>query len=180
VWLGVAVTYQIRIATSEDAELLAALGQATYTQSFGATYPADDLAYFLATSYSVERTREWLSKPKARTWIASIAGNPVGFALAGPLDLPHPEARPEHGELKRLYLLQHAQGSGIGEALLQQALDFLDATQQLPIWLGVWSQNHGAQRLYARYGFTQVGTYHFIVGNTRDDELILRRPVDAP
>jgi RimJ/RimL family protein N-acetyltransferase len=39
----------------------------------------------------------------------------------------------------------------------------------------VWSENFGAQRLYARYGFTRVGDYFFPVGEHRDHEFILRR-----
>ncbi len=40
----------------------------------------------------------------------------------------------------------------------------------------MWSENFGAQRFYARYGCVQVGTYHFVVGDSRDLEFILRRP----
>ena len=43
------------------------------------------------------------------------------------------------------------------------------------VWIGVWSENHGAQRLYARHGFEKVGEYEFKVGQTRDHEFILRR-----
>jgi ribosomal protein S18 acetylase RimI-like enzyme len=43
------------------------------------------------------------------------------------------------------------------------------------IWIGVWSENHGAQRFYARQGFEKVGEYGFAVGSTVDREFILRR-----
>ena len=43
------------------------------------------------------------------------------------------------------------------------------------LWIGVWSENLGAQRFYARYGFHKVGEYEFPVGETRDREFILRR-----
>ena len=32
------------------------------------------------------------------------------------------------------------------------------------LWIGVWSENLGAQRFYARYGFEKVGEYEFSVG----------------
>jgi len=44
----------------------------------------------------------------------------------------------------------------------------------------VWSENHGAQRLYARHGFEHVGDYDFVVGNIRDHEFILRRRAQSP
>jgi ribosomal protein S18 acetylase RimI-like enzyme len=43
------------------------------------------------------------------------------------------------------------------------------------IWIGVWSENLGAQRFYARRGFEKVGEYGFPVGKTLDHEFILRR-----
>jgi ribosomal protein S18 acetylase RimI-like enzyme len=43
------------------------------------------------------------------------------------------------------------------------------------LWIGVWSENYGAQRLYGRHGFTKVGEYEFPVGEVRDREFILRR-----
>jgi ribosomal protein S18 acetylase RimI-like enzyme len=46
-------------------------------------------------------------------------------------------------------------------------------------WLGVWSGNLKAQRLYAAYGFERVGGYAFPVGRWRDDEFIMRRPAPA-
>ena len=82
---------------------------------------------------------------------------------------------PGCGELKRIYLLPQWQGGGRGSALLQTALDWLEATMPGPIWIGVWSQNVGAQKLYARLGFEKVGEYEFKVGATRDHEFILRR-----
>jgi len=47
------------------------------------------------------------------------------------------------------------------------------------VWMGVWSENFGAQRFYARYGFSKVGTYAFPVGKVFDLEFILRRPPTA-
>jgi ribosomal protein S18 acetylase RimI-like enzyme len=79
------------------------------------------------------------------------------------------------GELWRLYLRQDAQGSGLGGRLLNLALDWLQAPGRR-LWIGVWSENFGAQRLYARYGFAKVGEYEFSVGNSRDREFILARP----
>ncbi len=56
--------------------------------------------------------------------------------------------------------------------MLADALAWLGAG---PVWVGVWSENHGAQRLYARHGFRRVGEYQFPVGEARDLEFILRR-----
>ena len=79
------------------------------------------------------------------------------------------------GELKRLYLLATAQGGGIGARLFEQALDWLERDGPRTLWISVWSENYGAQRFYARYGFEHVGEYEFIVGQQHDREFMFRR-----
>jgi ribosomal protein S18 acetylase RimI-like enzyme len=43
------------------------------------------------------------------------------------------------------------------------------------LYIGVWSENFGAQRFYGRLGFTRIGKYGFPVGDHIDQEFILRR-----
>ena len=100
----------------------------------------------------------------------------VGYALAGPCHLPHPEVTPACGELERLYLLARPPGRRRwARACSAEALAWLERDGPRQLWIGVWSENLGAQRLYARHGFAKVGTYEFVVGQTRDHEFILRR-----
>lgn len=41
--------------------------------------------------------------------------------------------------------------------------------------LSVYSDNPGAQRFYARYGFAKVADIHFMVGNQRDEEFLFAK-----
>ncbi|HEY8003814.1 MAG TPA: GNAT family N-acetyltransferase [Phenylobacterium sp.] len=169
----------IRRAGSADAEVLAALGARTFSDTFGHLYPPDDLEAFLAESYSLERTHADLADPAKASWIAEADGEAVGFALAGPCALPHPGVTPACGELKRLYLLRAWQNGGLGARLFAEAMDWLQAAGPRNVWIGVWSENHGAQRFYARHGFEKVGEYGFQVGGTVDREYIFKRPAGS-
>jgi len=42
------------------------------------------------------------------------------------------------------------------------------------LFLGVWQGNERAIKLYDTRGFQKVGTYKFRVGDTLDDEFIMR------
>lgn len=168
----------IRRASAADAAVLAGLGADTFTETFAHLYPPQDLQDFLAAAYSTEAFRACLEDARHAMWIAEAPGpdgpQPIGYAHAGPCALPHPEVTPGCGELKRLYVRRSGQGGGLGQALLDTALAWLDAPGRR-LWIGVWSLNHGAQRLYARHGFSKVGEYVFPVGETRDHEFILSR-----
>ncbi len=165
----------IRRATPEDAQALSRIGAETFTETFGHLYPPQDLADFLVYAYNPERTRADLADPARASWIVEADGAVVGYALAGPCDLPHEEVTPACGELKRLYLLKRLHGDGTGSRLLAETFAWLERDGPRRLWIGVWSENHGAQRLYGRLGFEKVGEYVFPVGQTRDREFILRR-----
>ena len=171
----------IRSARPEDAEALGALGRQTFIDTFVAKdgfaipYPAHDLEAFLDASFSTEATAKKLAEAGAAWWVAERDGELLAFANAGPNTLPHPDGEPGHMELRRLYVGKAAQGLGLGTELLKLSLDWMEAHTTGPLWIGVWSGNLKAQRLYAAYGFAKAGEYQYPVGDWRDDEFILRR-----
>lgn len=165
---------EIRRATAADAERLCDVARETFIATFGRLYPPEDLAQFLAEAHSADQYAAWAADAANGLWLAEQHGRAVGYALAGRCTLPHPEVTPDCGELKRLYVTPATQGGGTGGLLLRTALDWLHRPGR-HIWLGVFSENHGAQRLYARHGFERAGDYIFHVGRVRDLEYILRR-----
>ncbi|WP_282296632.1 GNAT family N-acetyltransferase [Stenotrophomonas sp. PS02289] len=167
--------YSIRRAGPDDAPTLSVLAARTFVETFGHLYPPQDLQDFLAEAYAEDRQRVILSHPDYAVWLLEKDGVAVGHAAAGPCGLPHDDVKPGDGELKRLYLIKDEQSCGWGSRLLETALAWLERDGPRTLWLGVWSENFGAQRFYVRYGFSKVGTYEFPVGQVRDLEFILRR-----
>lgn len=165
----------IRQAIEADAEALATLSADTFVQAFGHLYPDADLQAFLADAYSPGKQLAAIKGPGCAVFLLERDGVAVGYAAVGPCGLPHAQVQPGDGELKRLYLLNDAQNRGHGGRLFAVAIDWLLREGPRPLWIGVWSGNHGAQRFYGRHGFTRVGEYHFPVGRVRDLEYILRR-----
>jgi GNAT superfamily N-acetyltransferase len=168
-------TPAIRRATPEDADTLSRLAAQTFVETFGHLYPDEDLRAFLADAYAVDKQQVILGHPDYAVWLLEHEGQAVGHAAAGPCGLPHPEVAEGDGELKRLYVLASHQNGGWGGRLFHAAQEWLLRDGPRTLWLGVWSENLGAQRFYARHGFAHVGEYEFPVGSVRDREFILRR-----
>jgi ribosomal protein S18 acetylase RimI-like enzyme len=157
---------------------LSELAIASFVETFGHLYPPEDLAAYLHKSYAEAALAAEVADA-AQFWriVFDETGRAAAYLQCGPVSLPHPEADPSReGELKRLYIHSDYQGRGLGRDLLNLALDHLNehygAAAQ---WIGVWSQNHKAQKLYISAGFEKVGDYLFAVGETRDEEFILRK-----
>jgi ribosomal protein S18 acetylase RimI-like enzyme len=170
----------IRRAESKDLAELSRLKLETFretfvTDGFRIPYPPADLAEFEQRVYAIEAVAAELANPDYALWVVENDGVLIGYAKIGPCHLPHPDVRPNDGELYQLYVRREAQGDRIGLRLMQTALDHLAKTRPGPVWLGVWSGNHKAQRFYARLGFEHVGNYLFPVGEWRDEEFIFRR-----
>jgi diamine N-acetyltransferase len=170
----------IRRATPGDAMALATLARDTFVETFGHLYRPEDLAAFLEKSQSVAAYSRLLQDPRVAVWVAEDAeGTLVGFLNAGPCKLPLPEPQPGAGEIRQLYLRSSVQGGGLGTRLLVLGLEWLAAQGHFPLYVGVWSGNSGAQRLYGRFGFEKIGEYDFPVGKHLDREFILRRQTAA-
>jgi diamine N-acetyltransferase len=169
----------IRPARPSDARPLGELGRQTFIDTFvdgfAIPYPADDLAAFLDAGFNARTIGSKLAEPGAAWWVAERDGELLAFANTGPNTLPHPDARASHAELRRLYVSKSAQGLGLGTKLLELSLGWMEANTDGPLWIGVWSGNLKAQRLYAAYGFEKAGEYQYPVGRWLDDEFILRR-----
>ena len=166
----------LRRATPEDAEVLSEIGARTFTETFAHLYPAEDLRVFLAEAYGLDRTKKDLADPAKAAWLVEADGQAIGYAQAGPCELPHPEVTAACRELKRFYFRKAWQNRGLGRGLFEAAMAWLQQDGPRDVWIGVWSENLGAQRFYARHGFEKVGEYGFRVGSSVDHEFILRRP----
>jgi len=165
----------IRRATVDDAPALAALAADTFVETFGHLYQPEDLATFLATEQTAVNYRRLIAQPEVAVWVAETGdGGLAGFLTAGPCKLPVPDREAGAGEIRQLYLRASVQGQGLGTRMLDSGLAWLREQGHAPLYIGVWSGNFGAQRLYGRHGFGKVGEYDFPVGKHLDREFILK------
>lgn len=166
----------LRRATAADAAALAELGAATFTETFGHLYPPEDLQEFLANSHSADSWRQTLADPNRAVWLAVHEnGRDIGFIVVGACKLPVEQLEPAAGEIQQLYVLAEFHNLRLGARLMAVGLEWLQSQRRTPLYIGVWSENFGAQRFYGRYGFSKIGEYGFPVGKTVDREFILKR-----
>ncbi|WP_116810514.1 GNAT family N-acetyltransferase [Steroidobacter cummioxidans] len=169
-------TPSIRKATPADAATMAELGAATFTETFGYLYPPEDLQAFLAKSHTLESWTRALTDPTRGVFVVEHeSGRKIGFIAVGACKLPVENLEAQAGEIQQLYVLAEFHNLRLGRRLMDLGLEWLNSQGRAPLYIGVWSQNHGAQRFYGRYGFSKVGEYGFPVGNTVDEEFILKR-----
>lgn len=139
------------------------------------TRPTPRRSYVLRSELKEPDRATWLLFAEEHDESGTAAARPIGYVSARPARLPHPEVAAGDGEVQRLYVLREYQGGGRGTLLLETALAWLERRGPRTLWIGVWSENLGAQRLYERHGFAIVGEYSFMVGSHADREFVARR-----
>lgn len=155
----------------------AARVRATYLESFDAIfkhlYSPEDYGSFIA-GQSEAAFRDQLEDPAYAFRLAEHDGRLIGFAKLGPPSLPYDPAGRTCVELRQLYLLEDAKGTGVATVLMDWVIAEATRRGAAEIWLSVFSDNPRARRFYARYGFEEVRPFKFMVGNHADDEFLCR------
>lgn len=170
----------IRRAGADDADALAAIGAATFLESFAGVLPGADIVTHCARAHAVERYRAYLADDQSACWLAGVepGGAPIGYAAATAPDLPLPDLSPDDWELKRIYLFSRFQGSGAGWALMRAVLDEARRRGRRRLLLGVYGRNDKAIAFYRRCGFRVAGERRFTVGASTFDDLIFARATE--
>ncbi len=143
--------YAIRQASVDDAPEIARV----HCESWRSTYPGlipqhviDDWANLDA------RTKKWaeiLVATKSPVWVCEQSGAVVGFSCAGSAK---PSTDGMTGQLFALYLLEKVHRQGVGQALTQTALHYLQSIGHTRVRVEVMKDNWPAIRFYERMGAT--------------------------
>lgn len=138
--------FELIPATVAHAEAIARIWREAWPQSAGSA-DAETRTAFLAGQPAEYWASELARWPGCFT-LAVSGGEPVGFSLL--------RAEGEGVELDRLFVLPSAQGSGVGRALLTDAL--ARAQGEGAPWVSIWVvRGNPALALYLRRGFTFTG-----------------------
>lgn len=169
--------WRVRAASAADAAALSLVASATFLDTYAGSLDSSDLVGHCELKNKPHTFADWASDPRDAVLIGEIVPGhaPVGYAvLTTTIDLPVP-LEPHDIELRRIYTLSRMHGSGLGPALMQQAIDAGTQLGCRRILLGVWGENHRAHRFYERNGFAVVGTRQFTVGRIVHDDLVYAR-----
>lgn len=138
----------IREARPDDVEAAVR----AYEESWNATLApllGKTLGELVPFDARVESFRTGLERtsPDAKVWVAEQEGEIVGVAVYARID-------DEAGELKGLYVVPEAWGTGAAQELTAAALDAMRAAGRRVAVLWVVEENGRARRFYEREGWT--------------------------
>jgi len=163
----------IRYGTKADAQMLSELGTKTFYDTFAADNTPENMRAYLRESFSPEIQLHELSQPDVIFLIAESEGIAIGYAQ---LVVNSPDEAIHAGkpmELRRIYALQGYLGKGVGKELMQATLNEARQRGCDRIWLGVWEKNQRAIYFYKKWGFREVGTHTFSLGDDPQNDFVM-------
>lgn len=164
---------KIRYGTTQDAEMLSELGARTFYDTFAKDNTPENIDAYLKKSYSAEIQFRELSEPENIFLIVESEGIPIGYAqlILNSKDEAIKKNKPI--EIRRIYASQEFQGQGVGKELMQATIREARQRGCDCIWLGVWEKNQRAIDFYKKWGFREVGTHLFSVGQDPQNDFVL-------
>jgi len=177
--LSAGADWRLKRATAADAAALSLVASACFLETFAGLLEGSDIVAHCVKANHQDTFRAWVQMAASRVVVAEIAsgGAPIGYTVLTTPDLPAVDVQADDIELRRIYTLSRAHGTGLGPALMGQAL--LDARDmgRKRVLLGVYAGNERARAFYQKQGFIKVGERQYRVGATLCDDVIYALPL---
>jgi len=174
--IGAPLQWRVRACAVADAEALALIGAASFLEGFAGFVPGVAMVAHCRDAHSAAAYRAYL-EGGAQAFVGEAetpghaTGAPIGYAMLTQPDLPGAGAG--DAELKRIYLLARAQGTGLATALMQAAITAAAQAGHRRLLLGTHPENARAIAFYHKHGFATVGTRQFNVGGMIFDDIVM-------
>lgn len=170
--------WRLRRASREDAAAVSLVASASFLTTFAGLLAGGDIVAHVARTSSPAAFADRIADPASVVTLAEHGQGaaPVGYTLLCPPDLPIATGATDI-ELRRIYTLPNTTGTGLGTALMAQAVADARALGHSRLLLGVLATNTRATAFYERQGFAVAGRREYRVGNTLHDDLVFARTI---
>lgn len=169
---------KIRYGSPNDAQMLSELGARAFYDAFARENSPENMALYLKESFSPQIQLRELSQPENIFLIVEVESNPAGYAqlMLDRRDESTKGTKPI--ELRRIYATQQYIGTGIGSELMKASIREARRRGCDCIWLGVWEKNQRAIDFYKKWGFREVGSHEFVLGNDLQKDIVMELELD--
>ncbi len=167
----------IKIVPCGPADLaeLREVGLQSFTEAFAAQNKPSDFEAYVSVAFDPDTLERELLAGASEFYFSKTGGQTAGY-----LKINHPPAQDEDFgqnclEIQRIYTLSTSYGQGLGEALLNKAIDIARFYSYDFVWLGVWEHNPRAIRFYQKHGFEVFGHHSFLFGSDLQTDDLMRK-----
>ncbi len=165
---------EIRKVTIKDLDELQKIGRQTFYETFASGNTEENMSKYLEESFSVAKLTTELSDKNAEFYFATLDNKVIGY-----LKLNFGQSQTELQdnkavEIERIYVLKEYHGKGVGQLLLDKAINIARQKKADFVWLGVWEKNLRAINFYKKNGFVEFDKHIFKLGNDEQTDIMMK------
>lgn len=165
---------ELRKANLSDLPELLVLARTSFVQAFTAGNKLENVQAYLAEAFTETKLTQEMQNPASTFIVASLDGELVGYTKLNFSAAQADVQDPASVEVARLYTLEKVWGTGLGQQLLDAAIDFGRQEGKTWLWLGVWEHNARAIRFYEKNGLCIFGSHPFPFGDEIQNDWLMR------
>lgn len=159
----------------DDIHTLCYFSYKTYNETFAHMNTPSNMKTYLEQSFNINKLSGELSNSNSLFYFLYANGE-----LAGYLKLNEAPSQTDINdmqslEIERIYVAKEYQGEGLGNVLMNKAIDIANTGKKLYVWLGVWEKNDRAILFYKKNGFYEVDTHSFFMGEEEQTDFVMRK-----
>lgn len=167
----------IESVKNDEAELLQRVSRLTFFDTYSSFNTPENIRKYLNDNLSLEKITEELNNTNSKFYFAKKDGDILGYLKVSYNGMP-PKINDKNAlEIERIYVLKGIQGKGIGQQLIEKAVDVAKESNLQDIWLGVWEENRNAINFYTRNGFVAYDKHVFMLGNDEQIDVLMKRSI---
>ncbi|MDO5728718.1 MAG: tRNA (guanosine(37)-N1)-methyltransferase TrmD [Actinomycetaceae bacterium] len=175
----------IRPARIDEAAALSELAATTFPDACPPEVGPEAQAEHIAQNLNERAVRQWIESDNHRVLVADIEGSLMAYTMIVlyadgeyPDDVPEKHIAPAPTYVSKCYTSADYRGSGLSGAIFEAALvDAVPHSHGTQFVLGTNRANRRARDFYRRHGFKKSGRRVFWVGDVRNEDVVMIRPI---
>jgi ribosomal protein S18 acetylase RimI-like enzyme len=163
--------HKINIANIDD---LQKISRDTFFETFAHSTSEENMCHYLENNFSKEQLSKEIEQEYSEFYFAKLENAVIGY-----LKINYSGAQTELNdqkslEVERIYIAKDYYGKGVGQLLLDFALQIAKQQQMHYVWLGVWEENHRAIQFYLKNGFITFDKHVFMLGDEAQTDYMMK------
>ncbi|OZB95399.1 GNAT family N-acetyltransferase [Paenibacillus sp. XY044] len=173
------MSVKITKCSREDLRRLQEISIETFTDTFKDQNSPDNLKTYLERAFNTDQLEKELANNLSEFYFIFFDEELAGFLKVNMNDAQSEKMGDNSLEIERIYIRSRFQRKGLGQYLINKAMETAIKHNKEMIWLGVWEKNEKAIQFYKKIGFVQTGAHSFYMGDEEQIDYMMTKTLVA-
>ncbi|MER2059129.1 MAG: N-acetyltransferase [Niallia sp.] len=169
------MTITIKKCTLADLHKLQEISIETFNETFKHENSTENMKFYLENAFTLNQLEMEISNISSQFYFVFFNNQHAGYLKVNINEAQSEKMGEEFLEIERIYVKSRFQKHGIGQYLINKAVEIAKKEKKRMVWLGVWEKNDNAIGFYQKNGFVQKGTHSFFMGDEEQLDYIMTK-----